>query len=350
MAGSLIVLFFIFLLIAVFTYTNGLHDVSNIIATMISSGAMSARRALLIAVVFELIGPLAGGTVVASTIASLVRVDKITAAFGNERMLIVVGAAIAAAITWNLITWHRGMPSSSSHALVGGLVGAALCATGSFGSVRWGIADLHSFELRGFAGIIAALLLSPFLGFAGGYVMCRVVRYLLRWASPRANLFLKRSQVLTAAAFAFTHGANTAQKSMGIMVMVMVATGRLGEFGVPFWIKLICAVALSLGALSGGWRIMKTVGRGIFHLRPEHGFEAQFTSATIILGNSLVGGPVSTTHITSSSIMGIGTAFRKKAVRWKKVEEILLSWIVTLPASFILGAFFCSIPIILSKI
>ncbi len=335
-----IVVILTLLIILVFSYTNGFHDISNIIATMIASGAMSARQALLMASVFEFVGPLVVGTMVANTIGSLINVEVITSEYGSQHVIIIVAAGIVAAIGWNLVTWYLGLPSSSSHALFGGLVGATLLATRQVAAIHWGFRGFNLQYLQGFAGIAAALFFSPLLGFALGFLLMHLTRFFLKWATPRANVKLKHAQWLTACALAFSHGSNDAPKAMGVMTLVLVAGGFLPEFQVPLWVKITCAGAVALGAMSGGWRIIKTVGRGIFHLRLEHSFNTQIASAMIILGNSFVGGPVSTTHVVSSTVMGVGTAVRKKAVRWKKVSSIVLAWVVTLPVTAILGGIF----------
>jgi inorganic phosphate transporter, PiT family len=328
----------VIILIIFFAYTNGKLDVGNIIATMISSGAMSARQAMLLVVFFEFLGPLIGGTMVANAVASLVRIDSIKILLGSDLVIIVVGSGILAAISWNLITLSIGLPSSSSHSMFGGLMGATLLATLDPSMIFWGFKNFRWTELRGFAGIAAALFFSPLLGFVLGYLIAKIMSFILRRSPPKAGKVLRQGQIITASALAFGHGTNAAQKSMGLIVLVLIAGGYLSGFHVPFWVKLSCAAAITCGVLSGGWKVMKTVGRGIFNLRLEHGFEAQLTSALIIIGNSFAGGPVSTTHIISTSVMGVGTSTRKKAVRWRKVIEILTAWIITLPASVMLGA------------
>lgn len=327
----------VFFLVLVFAYFNGLHDIPNIIATMIASGAMKTRQALILALIWEVLGPLIGGTMVARAVLSLVRFDEIQSAIGSRALLLVVGSGVLSAIIWNLATWRWGIPSSSSHALCGGLLGAALVCARRFSVIQWGFAGFDLFSLRGFAGIAAALLISPFLGFIAGFLVCKVMRFILLWATPKANEKLKKAQWITSSGLAFAHGTNAAQKSMGLLALVLVAGGAVPDFKIGFGIKIVCGLAVSLGALSGGWRIMKTVGEGIFRLRPEHGLDTQVASSLIIMGNSFIGGPVSSTHVVSSTIMGVGTAVRKKAVRWRKVAEIVLAWFITLPITMILG-------------
>ncbi|MCX7000993.1 MAG: inorganic phosphate transporter [Candidatus Sumerlaeota bacterium] len=340
MTLATLIVFFTLLCIVIFAFTNGLHDVSNIIATMISSGAMTPKRAIIIAGFFEFLGPMLGGTMVAGAVMSMLNVQVIFAYSSRGNVILIIAASVLAAISWNLVTWYLGLPSSSSHALFGGIIGGALTATQQTNSIQWGFSDFNIMHVHGFAGVAAALFLSPFAGFIMGYLITLVVHFFLRGATPSANRFLKRAQVVTSSALAFSHGSNDVQKSMGLMVLTLMAAGFQQDYHVPYIVKLICALFIMLGALMGGWRIMKTVGRGIFRLRTEHSFDTQMASTLIILGNSLVGGPVSTTHIVSTTVMGVGTAVRMKAVRWAKVREIIVAWLITLPASFILGGIF----------
>jgi PiT family inorganic phosphate transporter len=247
-------------------------------------------------------------------------------------------AAVIAAILWNLLTWFFGLPSSSSHAIIGGLVGASLMATQSLASVNWGVHGFSLLHPAGVLGVALVLLISPIQGFIAGLLFQRLVARSLRRARPSANVVLKRLQWVTAAALAFSHGTNDAQKTMGIITLLLVSGGWLSSFEIPFWVKLSAALMLAAGALSGGWRIMRTIGRGIFRVRPIHGFSSQAASAAIILGNALAGGPVSTTHVVSSTVMGVGTEAKAKAVRWSKVREILMTWLITIPGSMFLAA------------
>lgn len=333
---TLVILF----LILLFSFSNGAHDVGNIIATILSTGALSVRRALTLVVVCEILGALAGGTLVAHAIMSLIHVKDITAGWGFGCVLLIVGAGVSASLAWNVITLILGLPSSSTHALCGGLLGAALLATRQTGMIEWGFRGFDILRVRGVAGIAASLLLSPILGFGVGYLIAILVREALKRATPRVNVFLKRAQVFTACCLALSHGTNDPQKSMALIALALAMGGLAPDMQIGFHLKILCGGAMAIGTLFGGWRIVKTLGRGIFHLRPEHGFETQFASALIILGNSALGGPVSTTHIVSSTVMGIGTAVRVKAVRWHKVREILLAWLLTIPLTLVLGGIF----------
>ena len=321
------------LVVVVFDYTNGFHDASNIVATVIASRALTPIQAVIIVAIFEFIGPLLGGTAVANTIGKFIDMESIAAASS----LMIVLAGVVGAITWNLGTWWFGIPSSSSHALVGGLVGPVIVAAGPQ-YVVWGIGELflHG-HLTGVTKVLLALVLSPIIGFWAGFVIHRFAGFLLRGTKPIVNRYLRRAQIITSAGLAFSHGANDAQKSMGIITMVLLMSGMIEEFRVPFWVILLCASAITLGILSGGWRIVRTVGFGIYKVRPLHALDAQLTSGSVILGAAILGAPVSTTHVVSSSIMGIGASERPRSVRWEKAKDIVATWLITIPCSAAVG-------------
>jgi PiT family inorganic phosphate transporter len=303
-----------------FDFINGFHDSSNVVATMISSRAMSARNALALSAVAHFCGPFLFGVAVATTIGhEVIDPQAIT--------VVVIFVALAASIIWNLITWVLGIPSSSSHALVGGLIGAV--------SVDFGFAVIR---VRGLLKVIAALLASPILGLVIGYLLMRLVLFLARGASPRINWAFKRAQIITSLALALSHGANDAQKTMGIIAMALVTLGYLSEFSVPWWVIALSAGAISLGTAFGGWRIIRTLGTKFYKIRPVHGFTAQVASACIILGAAFLGGPVSTTQVVSSAILGVGSATRFSRVRWNVAGNILAAWVLTIPASALLAA------------
>jgi PiT family inorganic phosphate transporter len=315
--------------VLLFDYTNGFHDASNIVATVIASRAMTPIQAVILVAIFEFLGPLLGGTAVANTIGKFIDLGGLA----SVTSLVIILAGVVGAIVWNLGTWWLGIPSSSSHALVGGLVGPVIVSTGA-ANVVWGFEDL---VLRGHADgvtkVLLALILSPLIGFWAGFVLHRVTGLLLRGARPGISTYLRRGQIVTAALLAFSHGTNDAQKSMGIITLVQLTGGMITSFEVPFWAILACATAITMGILSGGWRIVRTVGFGIYKVRPLHAFNAQVTAASVIFGAALIGGPVSTTHVVSSSIMGIGASERPKAVRWAKAKEILSTWLITIPGA-----------------
>ena len=316
------------IVVLIFDYTNGFHDASNIIATVIASRAMTPVQAVIIVATFELLGPLLGGTAVANTIGKFVDLGSLQ----SLDAVAIILCGIIGAITWNLGTWWFGIPSSSSHALVGGLVGAVVVSAG-IDHVVWGFAELAQGHFTGVTKVLIALVLSPIIGFWIGFMIHRLMKFLLRAATPVANKYLRYLQFFTSAGLAFSHGANDAQKSMGIITLVLLLGGFITEFAVPLWVVLACATAITLGIMSGGWRIVRTVGFGIYKVRPLHAFDAQLSSASVIFAASIIGAPVSTTHVVSSSIMGIGASERPKAVRWNKAREILETWMITIPGA-----------------
>ncbi|QDU74604.1 Low-affinity inorganic phosphate transporter 1 [Bremerella volcania] len=316
------------IVVVLFDYTNGFHDASNIVATIVASRAATPIQAVILVAVFEFLGPLLAGTAVADTIGNFVNVRDLPAA----PSVAIVLCGVLGAICWNLLTWWLAIPSSSSHALVGGLVGVVVIAAGP-DHVVWGVGELAGGKLVGVTKVILALLLSPLVGFVVGFVIHRLMRLLLRAARPTVNRSLRRVQFVTAAGLAFSHGANDAQKSMGVITMLLVLGGYLPRFEVPLWVIVLCATAVTAGILSGGWRIVRTVGFGIYKLRPLHAVDAQLTAGSVILGAALFGAPVSTTHVVTSSIMGIGASERPRAVRWQKGKEIVAAWVVTIPAA-----------------
>jgi PiT family inorganic phosphate transporter len=312
----------IILIALIFDFLNGFHDASNIVATMISSRAMSPRSALLISAAAHFVGPFLFGVAVATTIGyDVVDPEAITSA--------AIIAALASAILWNLFTWYFGWPSSTSHALIGGLVGAVAVAAG-FGTIK----------LAGLQKVLIALFLSPILGLVLGFLVLRLIYFLARGASPRINTVFKRSQLGTSLALALSHGTNDAQKTMGIIAMAMVTTGYVTEFQVPWWVILLSASAIALGTALGGWRLIETLGGKFYKIRPVHAFGSQATSAGIILGAALMGGPVSTTQVVSSSILGAGSADRVSKVRWAVARDIAVAWLLTIPVSALLAAGF----------
>lgn len=323
-------------IVLLFDYTNGFHDAANIVATVIASRAMTPVQAVVLVGTFEFLGPLLGGTAVANTIGSFVALDGVAPTLS----LTILLSGLIGAIAWNLATWYFGIPSSSSHALVGGLAGAVVVSVGS-SHVVWGFSQLAEGHLTGIVKVLAALLLSPLIGFWFGYLIHRLLTALLMAANPAANARLRGLQFFTAAGLAFSHGANDAQKSMGILTLVLMLGGFIPSFEVPFWVILACASAITLGILSGGWRIVRTLGFAIYRVRPIHALGSQLTSAGVILAASLAGAPVSTTHVVATSIMGIGASERPRAVRWAKAKDIATTWVITIPgaALFAIQAF-----------
>ena len=321
-----VLLALIVLVALVFDFTNGAHDCANAIATVVSTKVVTPRFAVGAAALLNLGGALLG-TEVAKTLGSGIVLPQVV-----EGSHVLVLAALVGAISWNCITWYFGIPSSSSHALVGGLIGAVVVSVGA-DHVVWGFAELADGRLTGIVKVLAALVLSPLIGFWVGFAMHRLLNGLLMAANPAANARLRGLQFITAAGLAFAHGANDAQKSMGILTLVLLLGGFIPSFDVPFWVMLACASAITLGILSGGWRIVRTLGFAIYRVRPIHALGSQLTSAGVIMAASLGGAPVSTTHVVATSIMGIGASERPRAVRWAKAKDIATTWIVTIPGA-----------------
>lgn len=310
----------VIVLALLFDFLNGIHDSSNIVATMISSRALTPRMALGLTAIANFIGPLIFGVAVAETIGHEVVIS-------DAINIQVIMAALISAIVWNLLTWYLGFPSSSSHALIGGIIGAVMLGAG------W-----RAIIVSGLLKILIALFTSPILGFLFGYFILRLLFFIFWNASPRVNTLFKRSQLITSLALALSHGTNDAQKTMGIITLALVTGGILQEFKVPFWVILLCAGMIALGTAIGGWRLIRTLGAKFFRIRPIDGFASQLASAIVILAASLFGGPVSTTQVVSSGIMGVGAAERMNKVRWGVAQEIAMAWILTIPATALVAA------------
>ena len=315
--------------ILAFAFTNGFHDAANAIATLVATRAARPGPAIILAAICNLLGPLLLGAAVADTIATIIEVTP-------SQTIPVVGAALTAAVVWNIVTWWKGLPSSSSHALVGGLVGAAVVEAG-VSAVNWGgVGDGHP---EGVAGALAALAISPLLGFGGAWLLERGVRRALRRATARVHWPVLRAQWVTSGWLGFSHGANDAQKAVGVLAVLLLANGSTTTLSVPLWATMSCAAALTIGTALGGWRIVKTIGRRIFRLRPLDGLVSQTSSAAVILAASVIGAPVSTAQVVSSSVVGVGVGRRRyRHVGWEIVGSILLAWVTTFPAAALLAA------------
>lgn len=303
-----------------FDFLNGVHDSSNIVATMISSRAIRPRVALAMTAVAEFAGPFIFGVAVANTIGDELVVSETIS-------LEVLIAALISAIAWNILTWVLGIPSSSSHALVGGIIGAVLIGAG-----------VQAIKIAGVMKVLIALFISPILGFLAGFIIANII-YLISWKStPRVNGVFKKLQVITSLGLALSHGTNDAQKTMGVITLGLVIGGVIPTFEVPQWVIISCAAAIALGTSVGGWRLIRTLGSKFYKIRPIHGFASQAASATVILTASLLGGPVSTTQVVSSAIMGVGSAERLSKVRWKVAGDILFAWLFTIPVTILFAA------------
>jgi inorganic phosphate transporter, PiT family len=308
-------------LAVVFDYINGFHDTANAIATSVATRALRPPVAVSMAAAFNFIGAFAG-TAVAQTIgAGLVDEQTTTQA--------IVAAALIGAIAWNLLTWWWSLPSSSSHALIGGLLGATIVAAGPGALKVEGIVNK----------VLIPMITSPLLGFLGALALMVALAWLFRGRPrrPMAHLF-RRVQVLSAGYMAFAHGSNDAQKTMGIITLALFSAGAITSVEVPTWVIVVSATALSLGTAVGGWRVMRTMGQRVVELEPVHGFAAETTAATVLVGTAHFGMPVSTTHVISSAIMGVGTSQGIRAVRWGVARNILVAWVLTIPAAGIMGA------------
>ena len=317
--------FTIVILAVAFDFINGFHDTANAIATSVSSKALRPRQAIILASVMNFVGAMTF-TGVAKTITKDI-VDPFTMDNGN----VVIIAALLAAITWNLITWYYGIPSSSSHALIGSIAGAAIAAAG-----------FHALNYAGFLNIIKALIFSPIIAFAVGYVVYSIFKVVFKNSNlSKTNKRFRRIQILTAAFQAYSHGTNDAQKAMGIITMALIVNEYQSTNEIQTWVQFVCALAMALGTAAGGWKIIKTVGGKIMKIRPVNGVAADLTGAGVILGATVLHMPVSTTHVISSSILGVGASHRIKGVKWGTAKNMVLTWVSTLPVSaFLAGIFY----------
>lgn len=304
----------------IFDFLNGMRDASNIVATMISSRALRPHTALTITAIAEFLGPFLFGIVVAKTIG-----DEIVQS--SVMTLGVIAASLIGAIVWNLITWFFGIPGSSSHALIGGIVGAVLVSAG-----------LEAIKFQGLYKVLIGLFTAPLIGFLFGFIITRIIYFLVQNATPRVNEVFKRGQIVTAIALALSHGTNDAQKTMGIIALSLVVGGALPSFQVPLWVVAASAAAIAIGTASGGWRLIRTLGAGFYKIRPLNSFSTQLTSGLVILAASFFGLPVSTSQVVSSAIIGVGSAERVSKVRWRLAGDIMTSWLITIPVSALIGA------------
>lgn len=311
----------VIVLALLFDFINGFHDTANAIATSVSTRAIKPAHAIIMAAVLNFLGAIYS-TGVAKTIGG----DIVASAEMVDEHIII--AALMGSIVWNLFTWYVAMPSSSSHALVGGIIGAVLVSTGSMG-----------LNFIGIGKIVLSLIASPLLAIFSGFIVMTVLFLLFGQFAPSAlNGRFKKMQILSAAAMAFSHGSNDAQKSMGIITLALLSGGYLSSFEVPDYVKFLCAAAMACGTAIGGWRIIRTIGGKIFKLEPISGFAADLNSSIVIFSATLLHLPVSTTHVVSGSIMGVGTAKRIRAVRWGVAQQMLVAWVLTIPCTAVMGA------------
>jgi len=316
---TLLMLVLVILAALAFDYINGFHDTANAIATCVSTRALTVRSAIFMAAILNFAGAMVS-TKVATTIGKGI-VDK------DHVTQMVVLAGILGAIIWDIVTWYYGLPSSSSHAIIGGLMGAVMAHAGA-AALHW----------AGLKKIILALLISPVLGTFIGFIFMVIIYWTFRNKAPSGlNRGFRRLQILSAAVMAFAHGTADAQKSMGVITMALLSYGMIPSFDVPTWVKIACAVSMGIGTAAGGWRIIKTVGHDFVKLQPVHGFCVETASAGVILGASAIGMPVSTTHVITSTILGVGLSKRISAVNWTVAQRILIAWVLTIPASGIVA-------------
>ncbi len=305
-----------------FDFLNGVHDSSNIVATVISSRALPPRATLTMIAIAEFAGPFIFGVAVATTIGSgIVQPETVS--------MTALIAALCSAIIWGILTWILGLPSSASHAIIGGLIGAVVESVGWSGIIGAGILK-----------IFLILFTSPLIGFLVGFLITRLIMTLFWNATPKVNDFFKKGQVATSIALALSYGANDAQKGMGIITLGLVTSGFLTKFEVPIWVIFLSASMIAIGTSVGGWKLIRTLGAKFYRIRPLDGFSTQISSAMVILTAALFGGLVSTTQIVSTSIMGVGSAERINKVRWGVAREIGVAWLVTIPMTALLGAGF----------
>lgn len=303
-----------------FDFLNGMRDSSNIVATMISSRAFRPQTALVITAIAEFLGPFLFGVVVAKTIGSDI-VDS------GSLTLNTIAACLIGATVWNIVTWYFGIPGSSSHALIGGMIGAVLMGAG-----------FQAIKLAGLYKVLIALFAAPLIGFVSGFIVTRLIYFLAQNATPGINVFFSKAQFFTAVALGLSHGTNDSQKTMGIITLSLLIGGALQSFVVPFWVIVVSAAAISIGALFGGWRLIRTLGGKFYKIRPLHSFSTQLTSAAVIISASLFGAPVSTSQVVSSAIIGVGSAERVSKIRWSVAGDIVTAWMITIPASAALAA------------
>ena len=313
----------VIILALIFDFINGFHDTANAIATSVSTRVLSPKVAVSMAAILNMVGALSGTAVAKTVGAGLVEASCITQ--------VTIISALIAAIVWDILTWYFGLPTSSSHAILSGVVGAAIATAGTGIIIQKGVYK-----------VLAGLILSPLIGFILSLLLMGLLLRLFGRSTPTmvSNLF-GRLQILSAAYMAFSHGSNDAQKTMGIITIALVSYYKLPEFHIPFWVIVACATAMALGTALGGWRIIKTLGMRLVQLRPIHGFAAETSAATVIEIASRIGLPLSTTHVISSTIMGVGASKRFSAVKWGVGGNIVLAWIITLPVCAILAWLIC---------
>lgn len=325
MDTTILVVGIVVVLALFFDFTNGFHDSANQVATIITTQALSPEVALIAAAVCNFIGAYFLGTAVAETIGKGI-VDPRLLQTGINGIVVVI-AALFGAITWNMITWYFGIPSSSSHALIGGLVGAFFFS--------WGPQPINWNKVW---HIVLIMILSPFVGLTVTYIFTHLTLVFSQWSSPKANEVFKKLQVISSMSQALSHGTNDAQKTMGVITFALIILGLYkppaqGHISIPHWVVISCSLAMAFGTSIGGWRIIKTLGTELYKIRAIHGFAAETASSIIIFVTAAAGFPISTTQVISSAVMGAGAAFRPKMIRWQVAQDMAVAWLITIPAS-----------------
>jgi len=315
-----------------FCFTNGFQDASTIAATFIASRSATPRQGIVFVAFFNFVGAILGGSAVALTISGLIVNES------GPGMVLVIFSGITAATAWNLLTWWGGLPSSSTHGLIGGLIGAGI-AHGGLASVNWGTSDLFSIppHVSGVFKVILFLVVSVILGLLSGYTMRSLSRLALRNAKRSLNRTIVRLNWCAAALMAFSNGANDSQKQLGIISLVLFASGLIPVFSVPTWVRILCAALFGVGTLFGGWRIMRTLGWKIFKIEPIHSFDSQVSSGAILALSTIMGAPVSSGHVVSTSVIGVGAAENPKKVQWRVGREIVMVMVLTIPATIVVA-------------
>lgn len=331
--------------VVIFDFTNGFHDAADMIATAIASRAMTPSVAIILVTFFTFIAPFIAGLAVADTIGTFVNIKGVE----TLRAESIVLSGILSAVTYNIITWRLGLPSSSSNSLVGGVVGATLYGIGN-AKINWGIDALLEWHLEGVMKIIGGLFISPLAGFIIGFLLMKLFMSLFKRLTIRSRKYFIFSQYLSISWLGFSHGANDAQKGMAIIAMVLLASGATSEFTVPYWVIITCASAISVGTLFGGWRIIKTLGFGIIKVKTLHSFTDQIGAALINTVATSIGAPTSTTQVVTATLMGIGGAERPRHVKYKTALSIIQGWLFNVPISMIIGMLYCMALLSLFKV
>lgn len=327
---STYILLFVILLSSVFAYSNGFQDGSTVAASIIGARTLTPKQAVILVSIFEFAGALLGGSAVASTVKSIARFPN------SPDVLAWLACGMTAAIGWNFLTKQLGFPSSSTHAMVGGLLGAIVAAGAGTDLIVWG-EYRHLVDATGLAKVIVSLFLSPLVGFTAGYLLFKTTMLLLLKASTRVNKWLKMAQLPALALVSFGHGANDTQKVMGVAVLALNSVGMHSQ-EIPLWVRVLTAMSMILGIISLAPRIVRKVGSDIFRLRPVHSFVTQAAAAAVLIYASITGGPVSASQVISSAVMGVGTAERHKGVHWLVAQEMLIAWFVTIPGAALASA------------